>query len=215
VCHDALTQQRLDVSASLSFECYTSIGDEVMTLTHSFGIMALAVSAFAQPQVKSSEADTSTLIPTARIIQVLPEVNELNELVRNRPDFLRIAPLRQIVIEKVLVASLEVDATIAQIDNEIAQSNEIRGYLSDKRDRAVNRANLLSIVSAGTLGATRAGLQLPAGDNKSLVCCRHRGWGAVLDFGDLRYSGAERRDQAFRLQLKYVSPTLRSIDTQR
>ena len=56
---------------------------------------------------------------------------------------------------------------IAQIDNEIAQSNEIRGYLSDKRDKAVNRANLLSIVSAGTLGATSAGLQLLSGENKA------------------------------------------------
>jgi hypothetical protein len=36
-----------------------------------------------------------------------------------------------------------VDTTLAQIDNEIAQSNEIRGYLSDRRDKAVNRANLL------------------------------------------------------------------------
>jgi hypothetical protein len=79
VCHDPLTQQRRYVSASLPFECYASIGDEMMTLIHRFGIMALAVSAFAQPQVKSSEADTSTLIPTARIIQALPEVNELNE----------------------------------------------------------------------------------------------------------------------------------------
>jgi hypothetical protein len=34
------------------------------------------------------------------------------------------------MVEKVLAASLEVDATIAQIDNEIAQSNEVRGYLS-------------------------------------------------------------------------------------
>jgi hypothetical protein len=74
---------------------------------------------------------------------------------------------RQQILEKVVAASLQVDATIAQIDNEIAQSNEIRSYLSDKRDKAVNRANLLSIVSAGTLGATSAGLQLPAGENKA------------------------------------------------
>lgn len=56
--------------------------------------------------------------------------------------------LRQQILEKVVAASLQVDATIAQIDN------EIRGYLSDKRDRAVNRGNLLWIVSAGTLAAS-------------------------------------------------------------
>jgi hypothetical protein len=127
-----------------------------MKLIPSLAIAALAFSAFAQAQV----------MRTAKIIQVLPEVNQLNELVRNQSDASKITPIRQVIVEKVLAASLEVDATIAQIDNEIAQSNEVRGYLSDKRDRAVNRANLLSIVSGGTLGATSAGLQLPSGENK-------------------------------------------------
>src|ERR1700683_747458 len=128
-----------------------------MKLTRSLGITALAFSAFAQDQV----------IRTARIIQVLPEISQLNDLVRKQSDASKITPVHQLIIEKVLAASLEVDATIAQIDNEIAQSNEVRGYLSDKRDRAVNRANLLSIVSGGTLGATSAGLQSPSGENKA------------------------------------------------
>jgi len=127
-----------------------------MKLIPSLAMAALAFPAFAQAQV----------MRTAKIIQVLPEINQLNELVRNQSDASKITPIRQVIIEKVLAASLEVDATIAQIDNEIAQSNEVRGYLSDKRDRAVNRANLLSIVSGGTLGATSAGLQLPSGENK-------------------------------------------------
>ena len=127
-----------------------------MKLIPSLAIAELAFSAFAQAQV----------MRTAKIIQVLPEVNQLNALVRNQSDASKITPIRQVIVEKVLAASLEVDATIAQIDNEIAQSNEVRGYLSDKRDRAVNRANLLSIVSGGTLGATSAGLQLPSGENK-------------------------------------------------
>ena len=78
-----------------------------------------------------------------------------------------LTPLRQTILEKVVAASLQVDATIAQIDNEIAQSNEIRGYLSDKRDKAVNRANMMSIITGGALGATSEGLQLPSGENKA------------------------------------------------
>jgi hypothetical protein len=136
-----------------------------MKLTRSLGISALAFSALAQSQVKQSEADMLTVMSTTRIIQVLPEINQLNELVHNRSDASKIGLLRQEIIEKVLAASLEVDATIAQIDNEIAQSNEVRGYLSDRRDKAVNRANLLSIVSGGALGATSAGLQLPSREN--------------------------------------------------
>ncbi len=138
-----------------------------MKLTRSLGITAWAFSALAQSQLKNNEAESSTVMRTARIIQALPELNQLNELVRNQSDTSKITPLRQVIIERVLAASLEVDATIAQIDNEIAQSNEVRGYLSDRRDKAVNRANLLSIVSGGTLGATSAGLQLPSGENKA------------------------------------------------
>jgi hypothetical protein len=138
-----------------------------MKLIRSVGLTALAFSVLAQSQVKNDKTEQSTVMRTAGVIQVLSEINQLNELVRNQPDPSKITPLRQIIIEKVLAASLEVDATIAQIDNEIAQANEVRGYLSDKRDKAVNRANLLSIVSGGTLGATSAGLQLPSGDNKA------------------------------------------------
>jgi hypothetical protein len=138
-----------------------------MILTQSLGLMALAFSTLTYAQVNEKEAETSSVRRTARIIQVQPKLDQLEEFIRNQSDASKITLLRQVIVEKVLAASLQVDATIAQIDNEIAQSNEVRGYLSDKRDRAVNRANLLSIVSGGTLGATSAGLQLPSGENKA------------------------------------------------
>jgi len=50
---------------------------------------------------------------TANIIHVLPEIDQLSELARNQSDPSKITPLRQIIIERVLAASLEVDATIA------------------------------------------------------------------------------------------------------
>jgi hypothetical protein len=138
---------------------------QMMTQNRCLAITALAFSAVAQPQVTADE--TSQLMHTARIIRVLPELRELIKLTGSQADTSKLTPLRQNILEKVIAASLQVDATIAQIDNEIAQSNEVRGYLSDKRDKAVNRANLLSIVTGGTLGATSEGLQLPSGQNKA------------------------------------------------
>jgi hypothetical protein len=82
------------------------------------------------------QADTTGVLRTARIIQVLPEMNQLNESVCDQSDASKVMRLRQQILEKVVAASLQVDATIAQIDNEIAQSNEIRGYLSDKKGQA-------------------------------------------------------------------------------
>jgi hypothetical protein len=130
-------------------------------------ITAVAFSTLAQSQVNNNKPERSSVMRTARIVQVLPEINQLTEVARDQSDPSKTTLLRQIIVEKVLAASLEVDATIAQIDNEIAQSNEARGYLSDRRDRAVNRANLLSIVAGGSLGATSEGLQLPSGENKA------------------------------------------------
>jgi hypothetical protein len=121
----------------------------------------------AQPQITADEAETSPVMRTARIIRVQPELSQLIKLTKTQADPSKLTPLRQKILEKVVAASLQVDATIAQIDNEIAQSNEVRGYLSDKKDKAVNRANMLSIVAGGTLGATSEGLQLPSGENKA------------------------------------------------
>jgi hypothetical protein len=98
---------------------------------------------------------------TARLIGVEREIGELRELVaRKDADRWRVLWLHQHISERVMAASLQVDATIAQIDNEIARANEVRGFLADKRDRRVTRANLLSALIGGGIGGTSAGLQL-------------------------------------------------------
>ena len=140
---------------------------QMMTQNRCLAMTALALLAIAQPKMTADDAETSPVMRTARIVRVLPELRELIKLTRSQADPSKLMPLRQNILEKVVSASLQVDATIAQIDNEIAQSNEVRGYLSDKRDKAVNRANLLSVVTGGTLGATSEGLQLPSGQNKT------------------------------------------------
>jgi hypothetical protein len=137
----------------------------VMNLARCLALTSLVFPALAQSQDKKDEAETSAAMRTARIIQALPEISRLRELTRNQSEISQVLPLRQQILEKVVAASLEVDATIAQIDNEIAQCNELRGYLADKRDKAVNRANLFSIVAGGALGGTSSGLQLPSGQN--------------------------------------------------
>jgi hypothetical protein len=99
---------------------------------------------------------------TAQLIGVLHEVSQLHTLSDSTAtaDRWQILWLHQHISEQVMAASLQVDATIAQIDNEIARANEVRGYLADRRDRAVSRANLLSVIVGGAVGATSSGLQL-------------------------------------------------------
>jgi len=50
------------------------------------------------------------------------------------------------------MTSLEVEAIPASVDNETMRSTEVRGFLADKRDRNVTRANLLRALLGGRLG---------------------------------------------------------------
>jgi hypothetical protein len=134
-----------------------------MSLTCSLTIFALAglslttaaqTSASAQSQLPASES-------SARLIGVQSEIDQLQKLSGSTaPDRWQILWLHQHISEKVMAASLQVDATIAQIDNEIATCNEVRGYLSDRRDRTVVRANLLSSLVGGAVSTVSSGLGL-------------------------------------------------------
>jgi hypothetical protein len=99
---------------------------------------------------------------TAELIKVTSEIGQLKKISTSTApaDRWQILWLHQHISERVMAASLQVDATLAQIDNEIARANEVHGYLADQRDRAVSRANLLSVLIGGAVGATSSGLQL-------------------------------------------------------
>ena len=120
-----------------------------------------------------ANASASPVADTARLIGVSAEIQELGRPGQSNPADLsqrwRTLWLHQHIYERVTVVQLEADATTAAIDNEIARSAEVRGYLADKRDRNVTRANLLSALFGGGLGATSAGLQLSSKQTNATV----------------------------------------------
>jgi hypothetical protein len=128
---------------------------------HWVALAAIALGASAQ-RIESRSPMPSPAESTAQLIKVAVEINQLQKLSTSSvpADRWQILWLHQHISEQVMAASLQVDATIAQIDNEIARSNEVRGYLADRRDRVVSRANLLSALVGGAVGATASGLQL-------------------------------------------------------
>jgi len=124
-----------------------------------FVLTTLSLTAAAQTPA-SEQAQQHAFKSTARLVGVLSEIDQLEKLSGSTApaDRWQILWLHQHISEQVMAASLVVDATIAQIDNEIARSNELRGYLADRRDRTVSRANLLSVLVGGAGGATSSGL---------------------------------------------------------
>jgi hypothetical protein len=119
-----------------------------------------------QPSGDPAEASmmASSVADTARLIGVISEIEKLRleqqPTPADSPQQWRRLWLHQRIYERVTIVQLQADATIASIDNEIARSTEVHGYLADKRDRKVTRANLLSALFGGGLGASSAGLQL-------------------------------------------------------
>jgi hypothetical protein len=134
-----------------------------MSLVRCLSLLVLASIALAT-RAQTVESRTPATAPetTAELIKVTSEIRQLQKLSASTvpADRWQILWLHQHISEQVMAASLQVDATLAQIDNEIARANEVRGYLADRRDRAVSRANLLSVLVGGAVGATSSGLQL-------------------------------------------------------
>jgi hypothetical protein len=125
-----------------------------------FALAALSLTASAQKSETTSPALTASE-KTADLVGILPEVRQLRELSSSNGavDRWQLLWLHQHISEQIMATSLQVDATTAQIDNEISRANEVRGYLSDRRDRTVNRYNLLSVIVGGGLGATGSSMQ--------------------------------------------------------
>jgi hypothetical protein len=134
-----------------------------MSLVRRLSLVVLASVALAT-RAQTVESLTPVVTPesTAELIKVSAEIRQLRELSTSTAtaDRWQILWLHQHIYEQVMAASLQVDATLAQIDNEIARANEVHGFLADQRDRAVSRANLLSVLVGGAVGATSSGLQL-------------------------------------------------------
>jgi len=122
-------------------------------------VIFLPLAAFAQKLDTTPPPETWE--KTAHLVGIFPEVQRLRELSSGTSavDRWQILWLHQHISEKIMATSLQVDATIAQIDNEISRANELRGYLADRRDHTVNRYNLLSVIVGGGLGATGSSMQ--------------------------------------------------------
>jgi hypothetical protein len=126
------------------------------------GLLAFSVTVAAQVAPKEMQTKQPDVESVEGLVGVSSEISRLKELATSRGsvDRWEILWLHQHISERIMAASLQVDATIAQIDNEISIADEVHGYLSDRRDRTVNRANLLGILLGGGLSATSSVLQL-------------------------------------------------------
>jgi hypothetical protein len=99
----------------------------------------LLVATLGRGQTKPGDPDATAVAETAALIGVSRDIQETQSTpatsLAGSPQRWKVLALRQRIYERVLTASLQVDSTTAVIDNEIARSAEVRGFLADKRDK--------------------------------------------------------------------------------
>jgi hypothetical protein len=152
--------------ASEGFSYDTAPAESGMRSSAMRVVVPLAIFCLFAPLYGQDLVSPETLANTINIIGVSRDIDRIRQL-SNAPPTPAGSPqlwqnlwLHQRVNERINSVGLQVDAIVAQIDNEIAGASEIRSYLSSRRDHTVNRANLLSALLGGGLSATSAGLQL-------------------------------------------------------
>lgn len=109
-------------------------------------------------------------VEVARLIGVAPLLEQLEREPEQTGAGGTMSPealaLRQRITEAILGTSLEIDGVFAEIDSEMAQTNEIRAFLESRRDHAIGINALSNIVSGGGLGIVGSALQINDSTNK-------------------------------------------------
>jgi hypothetical protein len=117
-----------------------------------------------QKEIGGSAGQALKLSPeAAQVADKIGVAQLLDQLSRKRADGSTInvetLAARQETTERVLAASLDIDAVNAVIDSEVDQIRTIRADLQAKRDKAQNIINIASVFTGGVAGAITSALQ--------------------------------------------------------
>ncbi len=158
---------------------------------------------FLVPQLslgQSAPEIPARVLRTADILGVRAQVEELAQL-RATPqhDELREMAGMQRLQGTVVAAALDGDSVNARIDYESARLQEVQAFLSAKRDRRVNLANLGNLVIGTGVGAVGSGLQLigPAQHAGNIVSTSAGFVGTLLSILGLREAKGKVRAPGF------------------
>jgi hypothetical protein len=129
-------------------------------------ILCLSVAECCSAQVKPNFAidqeQTQTPEQTAQTLDVLPVLERLRSLTKTSDPNQTVEMLRlnQQLLMAVTKASLQVEATMGEIDVEIAETWELKNYLAARRQRTIDLLNLASLAIGGSVGTASAALGL-------------------------------------------------------
>lgn len=132
--------------------------------TLAFCILLSGISAVCSAQEPGRLNLSPLALQEARIIGVEPLLGRLSSLTAAREAAGTAISLEELILhqqitEAVVVASLDVDTVVGQIDNERAQIVELQSILLARRQRAIGTTNLATLALSTGLGAVSGVLQ--------------------------------------------------------
>ncbi len=102
----------------------------------------------------------------AEVLGVAPAIEQLKALQqRGEGSTTAALLLREQVLERVLVASFDVDAVLGRIDTEASYASEDRYVLDNRKQKQNNMLNLATFAVSGALSTASSGMQLTSGLN--------------------------------------------------
>lgn len=87
---------------------------------------------------------------------------------------------RQLILEQILSASFEIDATLGRIDTEASYASEDRYILEVHNQHQANALNLVTFAASGALGAAGSAMQLTRGLNHAGTALQAAAGGTAL-----------------------------------
>jgi hypothetical protein len=118
----------------------------------------------SRPTFAVDDEQTLTADQTANAMGLLPALQRLRTLTNtsDTAQALQSLRLQQRIELDVTTASLQVDATMGEIDAEIAETRELQNYLTARRQKTIDLLNLASLAIGGSIGTASAALGLTA-----------------------------------------------------
>ncbi len=127
-----------------------------------FALLSVPASGFAQTaQDAAGAGSTANIGAVEQAIGVAPVLAQLRALrSAGKPGTEQALLLREQVMERVLIASFEVDDTLGRIDAEAAHANEIHSVVQAQKEHRQAVLNVATFAVSGVLGAAGSAMEL-------------------------------------------------------
>ena len=126
-----------------------------------FGYLLLSTAVSGQVTRKTPLAVPPNVVEALGVQQALAQLDALAR--RNESTAAEAVALREHVVEQVLLASFEVDDTLARIDAEAAHAGDSRYVLESQKARRDVELNIATFAVSGALGTAGSAMQLTRG----------------------------------------------------